>query len=189
MLSKSIYVSSITNLSDARYCAGMGVEFLGICLDVEKKDYISLETFKEIKNWLVGVKWVGETSSIDLDLVKELVATYELDALKTESLSFSEELRFYSIPTFTEVKNCFELENIENNLFIISDLTLNNLEKIKAELLQRLYLKGDYSIDELTQLNELADLKGILLSGGDEIRPGFKDMDKLIDEIEVFEII
>ena len=45
MLKTLIKVSNINNLSDARYCAGMGVEMLGFSMDE-----LSIEKFKEKKS-------------------------------------------------------------------------------------------------------------------------------------------
>ncbi|MFM1835376.1 MAG: hypothetical protein RJA04_63, partial [Bacteroidota bacterium] len=49
MLKTLVKVSAITNLSDARYCAGMGVDLLGFPLGK-----ISIDQFTEIRNWLAG---------------------------------------------------------------------------------------------------------------------------------------
>ena len=54
MLKTKVKVSSIENLSDARYCAGMGVEWLGFPLAMP------VEKLEEIRNWLAGVQIVGE---------------------------------------------------------------------------------------------------------------------------------
>ena len=55
-----VKISAINNLSDARYCAGMGVDMLGFALEPTNPDSISPEKYTEIIGWLSGVKFVGE---------------------------------------------------------------------------------------------------------------------------------
>ena len=50
MLKTQVKVSSITNLSDARYCAGMGVDLLGFPIQE-----ISLEKFTEILKQILAI--------------------------------------------------------------------------------------------------------------------------------------
>ena len=47
-----VKVGGVTNLSDARYCAGMGVAILGFCPEPSRPDYVDLDKFKEITNWI-----------------------------------------------------------------------------------------------------------------------------------------
>jgi phosphoribosylanthranilate isomerase len=49
-LKTKVKAGNITNLSDARYCAGMGVDWLGFPADVVNPD-----TFKEITNWVTSL--------------------------------------------------------------------------------------------------------------------------------------
>ena len=77
MLKTLVKVSAITNLSDARYCAGMGVDLLGFPLGK-----ISIDQFTEIRNWLAGVQIVGEFSTNDAAEIKAKVAEYKPDVLE-----------------------------------------------------------------------------------------------------------
>jgi hypothetical protein len=69
MLKTKVKVSSIENLSDARYCAGMGVEWLGFPLAMP------LEKFAEIRNWLAGVQIVGEASGLKPEEISSVTST------------------------------------------------------------------------------------------------------------------
>jgi phosphoribosylanthranilate isomerase len=46
-----VKASEVNNLSDARYCAGMGVEMLGFCLDENHPKFIELARLREISVW------------------------------------------------------------------------------------------------------------------------------------------
>jgi len=55
-----VKISNVTNLSDARYCAGMGVELMGFNVDPQSDDYIDHIKFRQIIDWIEGVKFVAE---------------------------------------------------------------------------------------------------------------------------------
>ena len=43
MLSTIVKISQVTNLSDAGYCAGMGVEMIGFMIDEDSESYVSAQ--------------------------------------------------------------------------------------------------------------------------------------------------
>lgn len=53
-------ISSITNLTDARFFSAMGAHYLGFCLDVLNENNIAIPKAKEIINWLHEPVIVGE---------------------------------------------------------------------------------------------------------------------------------
>ena len=64
-----VYVSRITNLSDARYCAGMGAELLGYVIDPSHPDYVSPENYQQMVGWISGPARVLEiVSSESIDM-------------------------------------------------------------------------------------------------------------------------
>ena len=65
-LKTEVKVGHISNLSDARYCAGMGVQYLGFSMDSNSEHYVDQDTLKTIKEWIVGPKIVGEFSNLDI---------------------------------------------------------------------------------------------------------------------------
>ena len=62
-----VYVSRITNLSDARYCAGMGVDLLGFVIDPSDPDYVSPETYQQLIGWVAGPERVVEVGLATFD--------------------------------------------------------------------------------------------------------------------------
>src|SRR5689334_3911967 len=67
------YVRKVSNLSDARYCAGMGVDMLGYVIDPASDDYVSPKLYQEMSGWIAGPKRAIEVSpSIDpADLLEQ----------------------------------------------------------------------------------------------------------------------
>jgi phosphoribosylanthranilate isomerase len=65
-----VKVSTVNNLSDARYCAGMYVNWLGFNLEESSPDYLSPEKFTEITEWLSGLEYVGEFENSHPDTIR-----------------------------------------------------------------------------------------------------------------------
>jgi phosphoribosylanthranilate isomerase len=61
-LAARVKVTGVQDLSNARYCAGMGVEMLGFPVD-----NLSHEKYSEITGWLTGVHIVAETNASTLE--------------------------------------------------------------------------------------------------------------------------
>jgi len=77
-----VKISAVTNLSDARYCAGMGVEMMGFNIDPNSPKFISSEKFKEISGWVAGVKFVGEYHSKEPFDIHSAIEEYGLDLVE-----------------------------------------------------------------------------------------------------------
>ena len=71
MLKTKIKANSITNLTDARYFAAWEVEWLGFNLNPGES--IALQQVPAIKDWVDGVKIVGELSQPSPEEAKLLV--------------------------------------------------------------------------------------------------------------------
>ena len=54
----ALKISGITDLHDARYCAAVGIGYLGFSID--GPDAVSTEKLGQIKSWISGPEIVGE---------------------------------------------------------------------------------------------------------------------------------
>jgi phosphoribosylanthranilate isomerase len=59
----SILIRGINNLSDARYCAGMGADKLSFVLDPSLPGYLEPAVVKELAGWIAGVELMGSLVS------------------------------------------------------------------------------------------------------------------------------
>ena len=55
-----VKVGNITNLSDARYCAGMGVDQIGFNIDPANSSYTEQDDLDSIRAWVSGVEIIAE---------------------------------------------------------------------------------------------------------------------------------
>lgn len=176
MLKRKVLVKEINNLSDARYCAGMGVNYICFDLNPDSSNFLASEKIKEIKNWLVGISCgvdLSGLSIIDVELLKEL----EMDFVvvnPTQLNSLDSSVNYFVNETLenSEGKNCI-LHNIKENQY---DLVPSNS-----------FVENQWNQNTISQLMEKKHEFGIVLYGGQEARPGFSDYGDLMDILELLE--
>lgn len=196
-----VILNSVNNLSDARYAAGMGVDMMGFEAETGGERYVSPELFKAITSWLSGIQTVVEVTVLTPELLltiqehyqPDLIQFEKIEGIDLESVSYSFIQKF----TFEKGKEKESLEAIEDQLtnnysyilFELSDWSDWRLHTdFLSELNERNTILWALPIEkEDVELIEELELKGISLKGGDEQRPGWKDLDQLIDILEALE--
>lgn len=203
MLSTLVKISNVTNLSDARYCAGMGVDMLGFSMDENSPDYVDPTRFAEIRGWLVGVQIVGETTETDLDQIRQLLDGYQPDLLQVDEAALLPTLSTLGKPLILRLNLAdLTLEHLdalieanptnadyillENNapLHLDDDLktTIGRLA-IRHAVLLGTGITADTVHNHLTEL----PIRGVALTGGPEDRPGSRDFGELMDILETLD--
>lgn len=196
MLKTTIKVSNLNNLSDARYCAGMGVEMLGFSMDE-----LDFDKFKEMRGWLAGVQIVGETNSNDVSIIIGLVEKYQPDYLEVSDWQNIIEIQRIGKPIILKVDfatanlpalfqatkgnvEYFLLEN-SDEFGIVDDGILSQLDA--WSFLYPIILGFGIKESNANDLLEQTQLTGFALKGGNEIRPGITDNEKLMNILEILE--
>jgi phosphoribosylanthranilate isomerase len=203
MLTTLVKISNVTNLSDARYCAGMGVDMLGFSMDESAPDYVDPKKFNEIKSWVAGIQIVGETTAIDPEQIEQLLATYQPDLLQVEESALLPYLSSFGKPLILRI----DVSQITlDQLDMLVHAGIEGADYILLDSSAPVYLDGDLktalqrfarrypvllgtgiSVENVhTLLNELP-VKGIALRGGEEERPGNKEFGELMDILEAIE--
>jgi phosphoribosylanthranilate isomerase len=196
MLKTTIKVSNLNNLSDARYCAGMGVEMLGFSMDE-----LDFDKFKEMRGWLAGVQIVGETDSKDISAIIDLVEKYQPDYLEVSDWENVIEIQRIGKPIILKVDFAtanlpalfqatkgnveYFLLTTSDEFEIIDDATLSQLDawSFQYPIILGFGIKESNANDLLEQ----TQLTGFALKGGNEIRPGFGDNEELMNILETLE--
>lgn len=186
MLTKSIIVSGISNLSDARYCSGMGVEYLGVCIDQDNPSFLPIERFNEINSWLSGINWILETESKDIAAILSACKTYEVAGVSTDSPEMMEQLQAHDINVLFK-NDVFRHFSVQNGILglVIEYPALETTLQFSSVV--PIYVAGELTIEQLEEVRDNESIAGVILNGGVEERPGFKNMDDLIDALEIFE--
>lgn len=194
MLKTQVKVSSIANLSDARYCAGMGVDWLGFPLQE-----ISLDRFTEIRNWLAGVQIVGEFMKASASQIKEMVASYQPDVIEIDSSVSLVAIQEIEVPKILRVN--IDSDNLPaifadsapyvTHFLLVGDSpdSLTGMEaSVEIWAAQYSIILGLEIPDaDLEEWVAQSSIQGIGLVAGQEDRPGFRDFTDLMTILEKLE--
>lgn len=198
-----VKISGITNLSDARYCAGMYVNLIGFALEEVSEKYVNLSQFQEITGWVSGLEFVGEFESLPAESALEVLKSYPsitwVEHTRIDELVKLHRAGYKTIykKDLAEVKHMEEVVALklkeEDILFHITSnddpLTHGDIEIIsKLTKTCDVILGAGLSANNVIHLIDTLKLKGIVLEGGEEIKPGLKDFEELADILEVLEI-
>ena len=196
-----VYIGNVDNLSDARYAAGMGVDLIGFKLDPEDETSLPQEKFKEIAEWISGVKIVGEFGTATPEEINSLIKDYAVDYILISNESQIHDYAMLGLPLILKVEtlNNHELDSTLNycsgvaDYFLFesekNDINLTEMELIKKLAIEYPILLG-YGVTQ-QNANSIVDelrLKGIALKGSPELRPGYKDFDNMADILEELEV-
>jgi phosphoribosylanthranilate isomerase len=183
-----VKVSKISNLSDARYCAGMGVEMLGFRVIPGKEDYINPELFQDIRGWISGPKVIAELYGVsNTDEIDFVIQTYAPDYFEltySEYKSFKQVLPLPCIvylPVATV--NAGSIDHDANVSYILVD------EPTRCSHIATPY-PVLIKITSPEKLNEkLAEgcFNGFVLDGPKELRPGVTNYEQLGGILEALE--
>jgi phosphoribosylanthranilate isomerase len=190
MLSKTVLVKNITNLSEARYCAGMGVEYLSFDLNPDSPDFLNKKAFEEIRNWLTGVKVLGQVNVSDQGELQTLQNEYQLDGFVSgneELLSPGRTDMFFEINVsdpFLEDKLNIYSPLVESFILIVDEADDQIITKMN-QLASLFPVICGYDLD-LSQIGRISNT-GFAFSGSKEERPGFNNYDQLMDKLESLE--
>ena len=189
-----VHVSSISNLSDARYCSGMMVDSLGYNFDENSNFKISTDTSNEISKWVNGVKFIAEFNNSSTKYINSILDSGFFDAIELnientiKGLNFDPKSIIVKISDPNKINydiNDFLSSNFPNvETLIIDNLNLKNIEKL--EYIDKKYMLIINPYNDFESILEFLDKYnyGLLLKGSSEIRPGLKDYDSISNILE-----
>lgn len=188
-------VSGITSLTDARYCAGMGVQYLGILFDESGKGNLERNAFVSISGWIEGPHWVGEYEGNDYRQVLEMAENYGLTLWQINSFELADQLLAKGLDVGLKMSAVDFLQGYSTkNERQIAFVQLENMEgELDAETWEKLtatnqtFLVRASSPKDLTFIQQTLSGAGVCLLSGMEERPGWMDLSGLQDILEMIE--
>lgn len=189
-LKTKVKVGSITNLSDARYCAGMGVELLGF--PVNGPEGISLERFKEINGWVTGPELVIEIDTAEN--AEALIEQFGINYIEVDAslLSDFHDISDKSLIVRVDLSNWKTTASLlfpykEQIQYLLVRNVLDAPMKALKEAAQSYSLLLEF--DGKAELEDLLDLpmSGLAMKGGSELKPGLKEYDQIAAVLEKLE--
>lgn len=186
-LKTTVKVSHISNLSDARYCSGMGVDMLGFQVIPGSEHYMPPERFQEIRGWISGPSIIAEIYG--LSSASEITSALETYAPDYLELSFAEFTAFRNnlpLPCIVRV-SADEIGLTKGDekiayLLVDTEIQCTDVQGVNLPVLAR--------IGSLEQLNKKMSeqcFEGFEVEGPHELRPGVTNYDQLGNILEALE--
>lgn len=198
-----VKLNQISNLTDARYGAGMYVDLLGFNLNENTENFITPEQFKELTGWVSGVEFVAELSHESRPNILEIVKEYpgiswieydrieELEGLIGQGFSLIYKMKLEEVKHI-EPEVATELNESGIIFHVVSKdnhLNLDDIEVIKKLSDNcKVILGTGLTSENVLSLLEQVKIFGISLDGGLESKPGLKDMSELSEILEKLEV-
>lgn len=201
-----VKISNVNNLSDARYCSGMYVNLIGFSLEENNEYYVSPDQFKEITDWLSGLKYVAEfRESHPENILKTLSDYIGFDLIQFEEFAHLQMLYNSGYPLIykamvtsdSDLESLQELAGTLAEHKIILNLESDHNLPLNPQILKAIKELGSkcevllgfgFDSDNIIEILQDTQVTGISMKGGHEIKPGIKDFDELADILEALEI-
>lgn len=181
-------VSNITNLSEARYCAGMGVQFLAYPAHL-----VNPKMYQDITSWLQGPEMVLDVSNNSE--IRSLLNEYRSDYILLSADQFQHISDALMVPAIVKIDSgsislAHELSKHTGLIRYIvteglSEEEVKLLKSIGFSLLHTIRANNGPSIEELLKW----PIDGIVLIGNPELKPGLMDYSHLSEMLENLEMI
>ncbi|MEO5603246.1 MAG: hypothetical protein ABIR06_20155 [Cyclobacteriaceae bacterium] len=188
-LNALVKVSRISNLSDARYCSGMGVEMLGFRVIPGQEDYIPPELFQEIRGWVSGPKIIAELYGItSADEIGFIIQTYAPDYFELTYAEFKAFGTALSLPCIVylpseEITTVTSYDNTNFFYLLVGEqTTCKDLPGIYPALIKIT------SLDKLHEKLSNECFAGFVLESSKQSRPGVTNYDQLGNILEALEV-
>ena len=190
-----VKAGSVSSLSDARYFAAMGVDWLGFDVNPNSESFVSPELYNNIAGWVAGPKRVIEISVGQEKDIDKLIGDYSPDGIMVSNLSFPLWL-ISGLTTFARVN----IETFSLDIFIKLGTKPDYLvfdfdghdPNLYIEMLESLSKVTNILLSVETQIKNIAALiaelpiVGLSLKGLKELAVGLKEYDysELLEQLE-----
>ena len=187
-LKSFVKVSHLSNLSDARYCSGMGVEMLGFSTVAGAPHYLTPQVYQDIRGWVAGPYITAEIYGVDsIATIESVVRDYAPDYIE---VNYDEYERFADALTLPCIVSVVDITRIKSQpkkpgiaYVIVNDgTTCDDIASIPYPVLARVS-----SVERLQELLNEGCVKGFVLEGPEDTRPGYTNYDVLGEILEALE--
>jgi len=191
-------LSPITNLSDARFAAAAGIDYMGFCFDPSSVDFLLPIKAKEIIEWTSGSFVIGEFGEQSVEEITALSDLLNMDVVAINNSLLPDELPQIGKPiikiieienrdlaylkiefqAYTDVVAGFQLNGSFN-----TTITKNALQEICKEY--KVFLNLIIAPEVLQATLQEIQPYAFILQAGSEEKTGMKEYDDLNEMLEL----
>lgn len=175
-----ILIRNIKHLTDARYFAAMGVDWMSMALTNDPQSFAMWHT---LADWIAGVKLAAEIESHDeMLLAKAIIDAKPQGIVSTQNIA-------ETIPSTTQLfLDGDSPGNVpeEPGIFYIKTYDPNLLQDYIGDINhERVFLFTDWTKESLEEVIAAGFKGGICFSGGEEQEIGMRDYELMDDLLEL----
>jgi phosphoribosylanthranilate isomerase len=191
-----IKLGGVNNLSDARFAAAVGINYIGFSFNPSNPAYIPPIKAKEIIDWTSGSHIVGEFGEQDLEEIQTISELLNIDIIELENNFLPDELGSFELPIikkislidfnpemFNQLVNAYSNKVQAFHFYDWENLLIQN-QSLLNEVKEQVFLDLNSSLNNWKQILEEIKPFGIHLSGENEEKTGVRDFDELNDLLE-----
>jgi phosphoribosylanthranilate isomerase len=186
MVETNFFAADIQNLTDARYFAAWGAQWMSFWITREDINDKGLEKYREIKEWIDGPNFaVHFSKDVPPDEMMQFAINLEADGiLCTEETAELLESFGQEIALIIECRSISEIiqSNFEKFIYLADNIREAATELDQLDHTGEIYIDTDISPATISENSKLISKYGIVLRGGEEEKVGFKSYEEL-DEI------
>jgi phosphoribosylanthranilate isomerase len=197
-----IKLGNITNLSDARFAAAAGIEYMGFCFDTNNINYIPPVKAKQIIDWTSGCFVVAEFGNQSINEILAITEMLNIDIVEINNNLLPTELVEIDKPiikkvdisllnkeTLTEEITSFSTKVDAFHFFASNENNSISKEQLKEICANNKIIWGlNTSSKTIKSISETYHPFAINIIGGDEEKTGVKDFEELNDILDVLGI-
>ena len=207
-----VKAAAVANLTDARYFAALGVDYMGFALEPGAEGHITPLELAAFREWIEGPALVGEFGGMDTASIAKLTEELKLDVVQVGPYGKTQEVASATgLPVLQEIVLGGDIGPqdaqpiLDANSAFVTGFILNfSRNKLSWETLQEdpswiewltetcadfpvlldIPAPADLVDDILTSLEPV----GVQVHGGEEEAVGFKSYDELDEWMEVLQV-
>jgi len=173
-----IKAGNISNLTDARYFAAYGVEWMGFNFKQNDSQALQLEDAKTIKNWIVGPTIVAEFDKFSPDYIFEITNQLQTNWIQLPFNEYINSLEDYNVIYRYNLANAVSISEVHNNIFLSEVHNHNEVEAI-LKLNSNCIFKVVAEFEIQRKIIEETNLTAIEIEGSGEEKVGLKSFDAI----------
>lgn len=207
-----VKAAAVANLTDARYFAALGVDYLGFALEPGAAGHVSPEQLSGMRAWIEGPAIVGEFGHAAADEIARQAETLRLDVVQVGPFGKTRDAAAATgLPVLheivlgadvgpTEAQRLIDGSARDTRAFVLdfsrNGITWDALEEQPVWMTWLTETCADYAVllDVPAAPHQLDDLlatlapEGVQLTGGEEEAVGVKSFDELDEWFEVLRV-
>lgn len=197
-----IKLGNVTNLSDARYAAAVGINYIGFCFDPSSHNYIAPIKAKEMIDWITGSFIVAEFGDQSFSEINDISELLNVNVIELDNRLLPDEIPAFGKPVIKKIdvsgfdtgqlkKEIASYKEVCDAFHLYSSGSWAHLSEMELKsVFSNAQVIWGFEVSETTVKDIIQTYLpfAINISGGMEEKAGIKDFDELNELLDTITI-